>query len=60
MWQKRTFEDLCPTCMICGEKITDETYRRIGDEYYHDSCIETGNTDTFVENRRMEEEIYGH
>ena len=46
--------------MICGEKITDETYRRIGDEYYHDSCIETGNTDTFVENRRMEEEIYGH
>ena len=53
---KKTFEDYCPTCAICGEKITDEWYRRIGSEYFHDDCIEKGSVDTFVENRSMEEE----
>ena len=55
----RTFEDYCPVCAICGERITDEEYRRIGSEYFHDDCIETGSVDTYVENRRQEEEIYG-
>ena len=53
----KTFEDLCPICEICGEPITDETFRRIGNECFHDSCIETVNTDTWVENRREDEYI---
>ena len=53
----KAFEDLCPICEICGEPITDETFRRIGNECFHDSCIETVNTDTWVENRREDEYI---
>ena len=58
MQRRKKFEDYCPVCAICGERITDDTYRRIGSEYFHDDCIDTLQTDTFVENQKMMEEIY--
>ena len=56
--KKKSFEDYCPICEVCGERITDEYYRQIGSDTYHDGCIETRTTDTYVENRRAEDEIY--
>ena len=47
--EEYAFEQKCPVCAICGEHITDDTFRRIGAECYHDDCIETVSTDSFVE-----------
>ncbi len=57
--QKKSFEDYCPYCEICGERIIDETFRMIGSDAYHDGCIETKSTDIYVANKEMEDEIYG-
>lgn len=46
------YERCCPVCEICGEHITDDIFRRIGSDCYHDSCIETVQTDLYVEGVR--------
>ena len=53
----KTYEDYCPVCAICGDVISDDEFRRIGDDCYHDSCIDTVQTDIYVENKRMEESL---
>lgn len=46
------YERFCPVCEICGERITDDIFRRIGSDCYHDGCIETVQTDSYVEGVR--------
>ncbi len=43
------FESMCPVCAICKERITDESFRRIGKDCYHDSCIDTVCLDSYIE-----------
>ena len=50
--EEYAFAQKCPVCAICGQRITDETFRRIGADCYHDSCIETVDTDLYVEGLR--------
>ena len=50
--EQAEFEKYCPVCAICGERITDDTFRRIGRDCYHDECIETVQTDSYVEGVR--------
>ena len=57
--RQKSFEDYCPVCQICGERITDDFFRQIGTDTYHDGCIETKTTDIYVDNQRAEDEIYG-
>ena len=47
--EQAEYESKCPICAVCGERITDETFRRIDGECYHDACIETVDTDLYVE-----------
>lgn len=59
---KKTFEDYCPFCDICGERITDEEFLVNGKYKYHHpryrDCLEEVNTDTYVENERMVDDVY--
>lgn len=53
----RPFEYYCPFCDICGERITDEEFLTDGKNNYHHpryrDCLETVQTDTYVENQRL-------
>ena len=50
--EEYAFAQKCPICEICGQRITDDTFRRIGNACYHDSCIETVQLDSYVEGVR--------
>lgn len=58
----RSYEERCPYCGICGERITDDEYLTDGREYYHHprykDCLEVKQTDTYVENERMRQDVY--
>lgn len=56
--KKKTFEDYCPYCDICGERITDDTFFSTGKWKFHRDCLDEESTDTYVENERMREDVY--
>lgn len=58
--RQKSFESYLPICEICGEKIYDDTFRMIDTLTYHDKCIEMQDISVYVENKRMEDEIYGY
>lgn len=44
------FIRMCPCCAVCGDPITDDVVRVIGNECYHDDCIERVSLDTWLDN----------
>lgn len=58
------WEERCPECDLCGEKITDETYIDIDGRFMHLSCLKHEYerwTDDYVrdEEDRRREQLHG-
>ena len=47
---ERKFIRMCPCCEECGEPITDDVVRVIGNKCFHDDCIESVSLDTWLAN----------
>ena len=47
--QGAAFENLCPVCDICGERIVDDYYYQIGNMIFHLDCAERKSVDSYVE-----------
>ena len=46
------YEDKCPVCDICGERILDEYYYKVGDITFHLDCAEKRSVDSYVNEGR--------
>ena len=53
-YDRECYEDekLFPVCDICGERIADDYYLRIGDMIIHEGCAERHSVESYIENRR--------
>lgn len=43
------YEQRCPICAACGDRITDDYFLRIGSDCFHEGCVERIQTDFYVE-----------
>lgn len=48
--EEERYRKKCPVCDVCGDYITDDYFIRIGNEYYHEDCVDRVHTETWVEN----------
>ena len=46
------YEALCPTCDICGEKITDEYFYQVCGITFHLDCADCKSVESYVEDKR--------
>lgn len=51
--EETAYEKLCPVCDICGERITDDCYYKVGGIVFHLDCAERHSVESYMEEERQ-------
>lgn len=51
--EEAEYEKLCPVCDVCGERITDDYYYKVGGIVFHLDCAERHSVESYMEEERQ-------